>query len=82
MKKKCTKKKLTAEQKAAQLKKRKVLAFRKKIRSSFTDAGFTYFSTLDKHFPIGTRTVELDYLFLSVKYHRHLRGQYQAKEGY
>lgn len=64
MKKKCTKKKLTAEQKAAQLKKRKVLAFRKKIRSSFTDAGFTYFSTLDKHFPIGTRTVELDYLFL------------------
>ena len=57
MKKKCTKKKLTAEQKAAQL-------FRKKIRSSFTDAGFTYFSTLDKHFPIGTRTVELDYLFL------------------
>lgn len=64
MKKKCTKKKLTAEQKATQLKKRKVLAFRKKIRSSFTDAGFTYFSTLDKHFPIGTRTVELDYLFL------------------
>lgn len=64
MKKKCTKKKLTAEQKAAQLKKRKVLAFRKKIRSRFTDAGFTYFSTLDKHFPIGTRTVELDYLFL------------------
>lgn len=64
MKKKCTKKKPTAEQKAAQLKKRKVLAFRKKIRSSFTDAGFTYFSTLDKHFPIGTRTVELDYLFL------------------
>ena len=64
MKKKCTKKKLTAEQKAAQLKKREVLAFRKKIRSSFTDAGFTYFSTLDKHFPIGTRTVELDYLFL------------------
>lgn len=64
MKKKCTKKKLTAEQKAAQLKKRKVLAFRKKIRSSFTDAGFIYFSTLDKHFPIGTRTVELDYLFL------------------
>lgn len=64
MKKKCTKKKLTAEQKAAQLKKCKVLAFRKKIRSSFTDAGFTYFSTLDKHFPIGTRTVELDYLFL------------------
>lgn len=64
MKKKCTKKKLTAEQKSAQLKKRKVLAFRNKIRSSFIDAGFTYFSTLDKHFLIGTRTVELDYLFL------------------
>lgn len=55
---------LSSDVKAAQLKKRKVLAFRKKIRSSFTDAGFTYFSTLDKHFPIGTRTVELDYLFL------------------
>ena len=64
MKKKRIKKKLTAEQKAAHLKKRKDLAFRKKIRSSFTDAGFTYFSTLDKHFSIGTRTVELDYLFL------------------
>lgn len=64
MKKKRIKKKLTAEQKAAQLKKRKDLAFRKKIRSSFTDAGFTYFSILDKHFSIGTRTVELDYLFL------------------
>lgn len=50
--------------KSCTIKKRKVLAFRKKIRSSFTDAGFTYFSTLDKHFPIGTRTVELDYLFL------------------
>lgn len=64
MKMKRTRKKLTAEQKAAQLKKRKELEFRKKIRSSFTDAGFTYFPTLDKHFVIGTRTVELDYLFL------------------
>lgn len=64
MKKRRTKKKLTAEQRAAQLEKRKELAFRKKIRTSFTDAGFTYFSTLDKHFAIGTRTVELDYLFL------------------
>ena len=64
MKKKRARKKLTPEEKAAQLKKRKELAFRKRIRSSFTDAGFTYFSTLDKHFIIGTRTVELDYLFL------------------
>ena len=64
MKKKRARKKLTPEEKAAQLKKRKELAFRKRIRSSFTDAGFTYFSTLDKHFVIGTRTVELDYLFL------------------
>lgn len=64
MKKKRIKKKLTAEQKAAQLKKRKNLAFRKKIFSSFTDAGFTYFSTLGRHFTIGTRTVELDYLFM------------------
>lgn len=57
-------KKLTAEQKLAQQKKRKELTFRKKIRSTFTDAGFTYFATLGKHFAIGTRTVELDYLFL------------------
>ncbi|QNL45158.1 DGQHR domain-containing protein [Oscillibacter hominis] len=64
MKTKRTKKKLTAEQKAAQLKKHKELAFRKKIHSSFTEAGFTYFSTLGKHFSIGTRIVELDYLFL------------------
>lgn len=64
MKKKRVTKKLTAEQKLAQQKKRKELAFRKKIRDSFTDAGFTYFSTLDKHFSIGTRTVELDYLFV------------------
>ena len=64
MKKKRSTKKLTPEQKVEQLKKRKELAFRKKIRNSFTDAGFTYFSTLGKHFQIGTRTVELDYLFL------------------
>lgn len=57
-------KKLTAEQKLTQQKKRKELAFRKKIRSSFTDAGFTYFPTLNKHFSIGNRTVELDYLFI------------------
>lgn len=63
-KQKRTAKKLTAAQKLAQQKKRKDLAFRKKIRSSFTDAGFTYCPTLDKHFAIGTRTVELDYLFL------------------
>jgi len=63
-KRKRTTKKLTTEQKLAQQKKRKELAFRKKIRSSFTDAGFIYFPTLDKHFTIGTRTVELDYLFL------------------
>lgn len=31
---------------------------------SLTQALHISFSTLDKHFPIGTRTVELDYLFL------------------
>ena len=63
-KKKRTAKKLTPEQKAERQKKRKEFEFRKKIRSSFTDAGFTYFSTVGKHFSIGNRTVELDYLFL------------------
>lgn len=58
------KKRLTPEQKIAQQKKRKDFLFRKKIRSSFADAGFTYFPTVDKHFDIGTRRVELDYLFL------------------
>lgn len=64
MKKKRANKKLTVEQKAEQLKKRKEFAFRKKIRSTFIDAGFTYFPTVNKHFLIGTRTVELDYLFM------------------
>lgn len=57
-------KKLTLEQKIAQQKKRKDLAFRKKIRDSFINAGFIYFPTVDKHFNIGNRKVELDYLFL------------------
>lgn len=63
-KKRRSTKKLTAEQKLEQQKKRKEFAFRKKIRSSFIDAGFTYFSTVDKHFSIGNRIVELDYLFI------------------
>lgn len=42
-------KKLTLEQKIAQQKKRKDLAFRKKIRDSFINAGFIYFPTVDKH---------------------------------
>ena len=63
-KKRQSTKKLTAEQKLEQQKKRKEFAFRKKIRSSFIDAGFTYFPTVDKHFSIGNRIVELDYLFI------------------
>lgn len=59
-----TPKKLTEEQKIERLKKRKEAEFRKKIRNSFTDAGFIYFPTNYKTFRIGTRDVELDYLFI------------------
>lgn len=52
------------QQKIAQQENRKNLAFRKKIRDSFINAGFIYFPTVGKHFHIGTRKVELDYLFL------------------
>lgn len=57
-------KKLTEEQKKERIKKRKEAEFRKKIRNSFTDAGFTYFPTNYKTFRIGSRDVELDYLFV------------------
>lgn len=59
-----TPKKLTEEQKKELLRKRKETEFRKKIRNSFTDAGFIYFPTNYKTFRIGTRDVELDYLFV------------------
>ena len=56
--------KLTEEQKKERIKKRKEAEFRRKIRNSFTDAGFMYFPTNYKTFRIGNRDVELDYLFI------------------
>lgn len=58
------KKILTEEQKKEVLRKRRETAFRKKIRSTFTNMGFVSFSTGNKHFKIGHRVVELDYLFV------------------
>lgn len=66
-KKKRSKKKrkvLTEEQKKEQLRKRREAAFRKKIRSTFTNMGFLSIPTANKHFKIGHRVVELDYLFI------------------
>lgn len=66
-KKKKSKKKrkaLTEEQKKEQLRKRREAAFRKKIRSTFTNMGFLSIPTANKHFKIGYRVVELDYLFI------------------
>ena len=66
MKKKTKRKarKLTPEQKLIQKKKRKEAAFRRKIKGSFVDAGFTFFPTVNKEFKIGNRVVELDYVFM------------------
>lgn len=46
-----------------QLTKRKESIFKRKIRNTFTNAGFEYLSTMNKHFKIGHRVVELDYVF-------------------
>ena len=59
-----TSRKLTEEQKLAMQKKRQDAAFKKKIRSTLSDSGFNYIPTADKHFDIGHRKVELDYLFI------------------
>lgn len=56
--------KLTEEQKKELAKKKKDAAFRRKIRNTFGDCGFTYFATANKEFKIGNRVVELDYLFM------------------
>lgn len=63
---KSTKKKkvLTEAQKKERLRKRRVSTFRKKIRSTFTNMGFISIPTANKHFKIGHRVVELDYLFI------------------
>lgn len=62
--KKKKKKVLTEVQKKEQLRKRHEATFRKKIRSTFTNMGFISISTANKHFKIGYRVVELDYLFI------------------
>lgn len=58
------KKPLTEAQKADLEKKKKEAAFRRKIRTTFTDAGFSYLSSNGKEFKIGFRVVELDYVFI------------------
>lgn len=66
-KKKRSKKKrkvLTEAQKKEQLRRRREAVFRKKIRSTFTNMGFISIPTANKHFKIGHRVVELDYLFI------------------
>lgn len=54
-------KKITKEEKA---KRARELAFRRKIRNTFTDMGFVYLPSANKHFRIGNRVVELDYIFI------------------
>ena len=65
-KKKSKKKKkvLTEVQKKDQLRKRQEAAFRKKIRSTFINMEFVSIPTVKRHFKIGHRVVELDYLFV------------------
>lgn len=55
---------LTEEQKKIQAKKRKDAAFKRKIRDTFSNMGFTYLPSANKEFKIGYRVVELDYVFL------------------
>ena len=62
--KKKKKKVLTEAQKIELVRKRREAAFRKKIRNTFTNMGFISIPTANKHFKIGHRIVELDYLFI------------------
>lgn len=57
-------KRMTEEQKKELQRKRTERAFRRKIRNTFIDMGFTYFATANKNFKIGFRIVELDYVFI------------------
>ena len=63
-KKKNASKKITKEEKA---KRARELAFRRKIRNTFTDMGFVYLPSANKHFRIGNRVVELVYIFIYEK---------------
>ncbi len=56
-------KKMTPQEKEKLEISRKNAEFRKKIRNTFSGSGFTYYPTVEKHFSIGSRMVELDYLF-------------------
>lgn len=63
-KKKKAKKPLAEEQKKEQARKKKEAAFKRKIRTTFMAAGFSYLPSNGKEFKIGLRVVELDYLFI------------------
>ena len=63
-KKKKAKKPLTEEQKKEQARKKKEAAFKRKIKTTFMAAGFSYLPSNGKEFKIGHRVVELDYLFI------------------
>ncbi|WP_231683710.1 DGQHR domain-containing protein [Phosphitispora fastidiosa] len=54
------KKKLTDRQ----LAQRRDAAFRRKIRTIFTSAGFDHLNTLNKHKKIGNRVIEIDSIFI------------------
>lgn len=62
--KKKTRKALTDEQKQERQRRQKETAFRKKIRSTFSNMGFTSFAVTNKYPKIGHRVVELDHLFI------------------
>lgn len=63
-KKKKAKKPLTEAQKKEQARKKKEAAFKRKIKTTFMTAGFSYLPSNGKEFKIGLRVVELDYLFI------------------
>lgn len=63
-KKKKAKKPLTEEQKKEQARKKKEAAFKRKIKTTFMAAGFSYLPSNGKEFKIGHKVVELDYLFI------------------
>lgn len=55
---------MTEEQKKERAKKIRDAAFKRKIRDTFINIGFTSFPTAHKEFKIGHRIVELDYVFV------------------
>lgn len=55
---------LTEEQKKARAEAKRIRDFKAKIRSVFTNMGFSYCKSEGIHFKIGHRVVELDYIFI------------------